>query len=153
NQNHLVTFDGCRHRQGNSGITAGRFNQGIAGADLPPTLRLLNHAQCRAVLDRARRIITLQLHQNGITGLSWKTLQPDKRRGAYIIFNGWEYHAQCLVSCSWKPSSTMTWGCDSGRQNSYREPSVRPAAQVNYPCRNQRAFLDRGKAQQSMINF
>src|SRR5690606_14375609 len=109
-QNHLIALDGCRHRQGYSGIATGRLNERIAGADLPPTFRLLDHTQCRAVLDRARRIIPFQFHQNGIAGLPGKALQPDQWRGTYIIFNGWKYHAQCLASRSWKPSSTMIWG-------------------------------------------
>ena len=60
-QYHAVTLDGRRHSQGNTRVAAGRFNEGVARLDIAAQLRMLDHAQGRPVLDRARRIITFQL--------------------------------------------------------------------------------------------
>src|SRR3569832_2027712 len=49
-QDELVAAHGRRHRQCDAGVTAGRLDQGVAGLDLAPRLRGIDHRQRRAVL-------------------------------------------------------------------------------------------------------
>jgi hypothetical protein len=104
-QDHLVTLDRRRHGQGDAGVAGGRFDQGIAGLDLPAQLGASDHRQRRAVLDRAGRVVPFELEQRVLlvsprcaagepaaccrrnrrwlgTARSWRIRNPDGR-GAY----------------------------------------------------------------------
>jgi len=89
-QDHAITTHGRRHRQGNARITAGRLDQGITRPDFTTRLCAKNHRQRRPILDRARRIVTLELDQQPIVAAlvihPWDALQPYQRRTANIMF-------------------------------------------------------------------
>lgn len=91
-QHHAVTLDRSRHGQSDAGVATGRLDQGIAGFDLTPALRFLDHADSWAVLYRAGRVIPLQLGQNHVTGLAGETLQANQGSVPDIIFNGGKMH-------------------------------------------------------------
>ena len=55
-QHQPIPFDGSYHGKANTGISAGRFNQGCTGFQHTPFLGIFNHSQCRTCLDTARRI-------------------------------------------------------------------------------------------------
>ena len=79
-QNHAIAHYRRGHGQGDAGITTGSLDQGIAGPDFSAFLRLCDHIQRRAVLDRTGGIIALQLQQNGITAVIIQALQLNQRR-------------------------------------------------------------------------
>ena len=91
-QQHAVATDGCHHRQRDAGIAASRLDQGIAGADLATRLGLQDHGQRCAVLDRAGRVIALQLAQNNVAAggilLCVDALQRHQRGSADELLNG-----------------------------------------------------------------
>jgi hypothetical protein len=88
-QDHFVALDRCGHGQGNPGITGGGFDQGVAGLDLPALLGTGDHRQRWTILDRARRVIPLELEQQGIAGVTRHALQADQRCVADAIGDGW----------------------------------------------------------------
>ena len=74
-QDHAVTAHGRDHGQGNTGITAGGFDQGIAGLNLATRLGVAQHAVGRAVLHGACGIVAFQLGENLIAPMSQVAIQ------------------------------------------------------------------------------
>ena len=59
-------------------------------------LGALDHRQCRTVLDRARRVVALELDQHDVGGLPGQTLQAHQRRVADGVGEGDRLHARIL---------------------------------------------------------
>ena len=95
NQNHAVTAYGCRHRQRNAGIAAGRFDQCVTRLDLAALLGSDYHGQCRPVLHRSGGIVAFQLGQQDIAGIAGNAFEPYQRGVAHIMFDG-VIHLACL---------------------------------------------------------
>jgi len=87
-QDHAVALDGRHHGQGYARIAAGGLNEGVPGADVTPLLRPADHGQGRAVLDRSRGVVALQLGQDVVVRLAWQALEARQWRVADEFFDG-----------------------------------------------------------------
>jgi hypothetical protein len=91
-EDHAITHHRRRHRKRDAGIAAGRLDQSVARLDIPALLRAPDHRQGGPVLDRARRVVALQLGEDDVAVLvvegPAQALQPDERRIADEIFEG-----------------------------------------------------------------
>ena len=94
NQGDGVSHHGGGHGQGNACIATGGFYQVVARCNLSPLLGTFDHIQCRPVLYRACRIISLQLGQNGIRGVAGQALQAHKPGVANGLVNGGVLHSK-----------------------------------------------------------
>jgi len=82
----VIAFQRRNHRQRNAGVTAGRFNQHVAGRNLPALFRLNNHRQCRAIFNGTGRIIPLQFDPDFAAIIRIHALQLDQRGVADGLF-------------------------------------------------------------------
>ena len=91
-QQHAITPYRGGHGQRDAGVARSRLDQGVAGADVATLLGAADHAHRGAVLDRAGRVVALELAQNDIAArravLAWQALQAHQRRTAYHFFDG-----------------------------------------------------------------
>src|SRR5690606_17902254 len=67
-QHKPIALDGGNHRKTDTGIAAGRLDDRPAGSQSAGLLRVLDHRQRDAVLDRAGRIRALALHPYLVVG-------------------------------------------------------------------------------------
>jgi hypothetical protein len=83
-ENHAVALHRCHHGQGDAGVAAGGFDQGVARMYLATRLGTRDHRQGRTVLDRTGRIIALELDQDAVIACrvvsTRNTLQLHQRR-------------------------------------------------------------------------
>ena len=85
NQDHAITAHGRDHRQRYAGIAAGGFDQHVPGGDFAARLGMRNHAECRPVLDRAGRVISLQFCGDTVSPAGTESLKCDERSISDII--------------------------------------------------------------------
>jgi hypothetical protein len=82
---------------GVAGVARGGLDQGVTRLDFAALFGPADHGQSRTILDRARRVVALELAQNHVaTGChvgSTQSLQSHQRCFADRIFNGWINHA------------------------------------------------------------
>ena len=82
------------HRQRDARVARGRLQQGGAGVEQPVLLRLVDHGERRAVLDRAGRIAVLELRPEPDVGRRREPGQADERRAADGVEQRVEAHGQ-----------------------------------------------------------
>jgi hypothetical protein len=70
------------HRQRDAGVAAGRLQDRGAGLQQALLLRGLDHGDRRAVLDRSRRVVVLELGPQADVGGRRQRRQPDERGAA-----------------------------------------------------------------------
>ena len=70
------------HRERDAGVAGGRLEDGLAGRDRAPLLGVLDQRARDAILDRAGRVVGLELGPDAHARLGRKTLQLDQRRVA-----------------------------------------------------------------------
>src|SRR5512146_2908287 len=70
-QQHAVAADRGRHRQPDSGVAAGRLDQGVPGLDPAALLGAPDHRDRRSILDRTGGIVPLELRKNHIAVASY----------------------------------------------------------------------------------
>ena len=80
NKFHFIAPNSSRHRQCNTRITAGSFNDRVAGLNPTVCLSLSDHAHCRPVLDRSSRVITFKFCQHNTIWILQHSLQAHERR-------------------------------------------------------------------------
>ena len=89
-QDHPVTAQGSRHRQSYPGVTGSRLDQRVAWLDVTALLGACNHRQCRSILHRTGRVVTLELGQQPITARfadgTRQAFQTHQRGVADVVF-------------------------------------------------------------------
>ena len=68
-QQHAVAADRRGHRQRDAGVARGGLDQRVAGLDVAALLGAPDHADRRPVLDRAGRVVALELAQDHVAAL------------------------------------------------------------------------------------
>jgi hypothetical protein len=96
-QHHAQPPHGRGHGQGDAGVAAGGLDQGVAALDLAPLLGLHDHVQGRAVLDRARGVVALELGEDAVAGLPGHALELHQRCVADEVLQASRLQAACLV--------------------------------------------------------
>ena len=96
-QDHAVAADGGGHRQRDAGVAAGGLHQRVARADLAAPLGGGDHRQRRAVLDRARGVVALELGQHRDPRRR-HALQPHQRGAADAVLDGRIVHQASSAS-------------------------------------------------------
>ncbi|MNO75012.1 hypothetical protein D3C76_660360 [compost metagenome] len=91
-QDHPVTLDRRRHRQGDAGVAGSRLDQRVAGLDVAAQFGAGDHRKRRAILHRARGIVAFELHQQGVGSLPGDTLQAHQRGIADAVGDGRVLH-------------------------------------------------------------
>ena len=85
-QLHMIAFQRGDHRQRNTGVTAGRFDQHVAGLNFAALFRFDDHRQRGAVFYRASRIIAFEFDPNFAAVVRTQTLKLDQRGIADGVF-------------------------------------------------------------------
>ena len=85
-------------RQADAGIAGRSLDDDTAGAQEAAPLGVADDEQRRAILVRLAGIEALRLAEDGAAGRLGRALQPDERRVADCLENGWmECHRICLL--------------------------------------------------------
>src|ERR1019366_5058434 len=91
-EKHAVAADRRSHRQRDAGVARSRFDERIARLDRAAFLGAADHAQGRPILDRAGRVVALELAENDIAArlvlAPRQAYETDHRRVADRVFDG-----------------------------------------------------------------
>ena len=102
------------HRQCDPGVAAGCLDQPVARLDFAALLGAPDHRQRRAILDRAARIVALELGQQHVaptgSGRPRQPLQPHQRRIADRRFDGRDVRHRGVGQAHVISSSSMRRG-------------------------------------------
>ena len=85
-QLHPVAFQRGDHRQRNTGVAAGRFDQHVAGLNFAALFRFDDHRQRGAIFHRAGRIIAFEFDPHFAAVVRSQTLKFDQRGIADGLF-------------------------------------------------------------------
>jgi len=78
-QHHFIATHRGNHREGDAGISAGRFDQRVARLDLAALFGTQDHGQSRTIFHRAGWIISLQFAEDHISGVARHALKANER--------------------------------------------------------------------------
>ena len=90
-EDHRVALDRGGESEADAGIARGRLDDRPSTAELAVALRVLDHLQADPVLVRAARVQVLELDEQGRAELAADLLEPDDRRPADQIEEGWVF--------------------------------------------------------------
>jgi hypothetical protein len=86
-QHHLVAAQRRRHGERDAGVATGGLDQGVATFDVAALFRLDDHRQGGPILDRAGRIVALELGEHHVARLADQLPKLHERRVTDGIFD------------------------------------------------------------------
>ena len=100
-EDQLVALDGRHHRKADAGVARGWLNNRAARLQLARALRILDHGECDAVLDRAAGIRPLRFHPH-FGAVAEQPVDADVRSVANRIEDSGGFHpgTPLMVRCA-----------------------------------------------------